>query len=131
MENNQNPNPNRPPRKQLAPRDMLILAMVVLAVTRLDFGNLNSFHVLLLFMVGLLLMLRWGNMRKEAIRKQAMNRYKDQYDTAFTPDAAAGPQPVWADPVEPAAADEAPAEEPAPIAEESEAPVITEEKTEE
>lgn len=101
MENNQNPTPNRPQRKQLAPRDMLIVALVILAITRLDFGNMNSFHVLLLFLVFLLLMLRWGNMRREAVRKQAMERYKDQYEEA---------QPVsktgfhWAD---------APAESPA------------------
>ena len=80
MDNNQNPNPNRPQRKQLAPRDMLIVALVILAITRLDFGNLNSFHVLLLFLVFLLLMLRWANMRKAAVRKQAMERYRDQYE---------------------------------------------------
>ena len=80
MENNQNPIPNRPQRKQLSPRDMLIVALVILAITRLDFANMNSFHVLLLFLVFLLLMLRWGNMRKEAVRKQAMERYKEQYE---------------------------------------------------
>lgn len=80
MDNNQNPIPNRPRRKQMAPRDMLIVALVILAITRLDFGNLNSFHVLLLFLVFLLLMLRWGNMRKEAVRKQAMERYKEEYE---------------------------------------------------
>ena len=97
-----NQNPNRPPKKQMAPRDMMIVALIVLGITRLDFGNLNSFHVLLLFLMGLMLMLRWGNMRKEAVRKQSMQRYKDQYDTGFTPDPSAGPQPVWADaPAEP------------------------------
>ncbi len=126
MENNQNPNPNRPPRKQLAPRDMLILAMVILGITRLDFGNLNSFHVLLLFLMILVLMLRWGNMRKEALRKQSMQRYKDQYDTGFTPDFSAGPQPVWADaPAEPVKETPADSEE-VPAAETPE-----EEKTEE
>ena len=80
MENNQNHTPNRPQRKQLSPRDMLIVALVILAITRLDFGNLNSFHVLLLFLVFLLLMLRWANMRKAAVRKQAMERYRDQYE---------------------------------------------------
>lgn len=80
MENNQNPTPNRPQRKQLAPRDMLIVALVILAITRLDFSNFTSFHVLLLFLVFLLLMLRWGNMRKSAVRKQAMERYKDQFE---------------------------------------------------
>ena len=102
MENHQNPIPNRPQRKQLSPRDMLIVALVILAITRLDFGNMNSFHVLLLFLVFLLLMLRWGNMRREAVRKQAMERYKDQFETEPTNQSAFH----WAD--EPA---ESPAEE--------------------
>ena len=79
MENNQNP--NRPQRKQLAPRDMIIVAVAILVITRIDFGNLNSFHVLILFLLFLMLMLRWGNLRKEAARKQAMERYREQYET--------------------------------------------------
>ena len=123
MENNQNP--NRSPRKQLAPRDMLIVALVILAITRLDFGNLNSFHVLILFLVFLLLMLRWANMRKEAVRKQAMERYKDQYDTGYTPSPSAGPRPVWADaPAEPAETEEIVAE-----SEEISADEVSEEET--
>ena len=126
MENNQNP--NRSPRKQLAPRDMLIVALVILAITRLDFGNLNSFHVLILFLIFLLLMLRWANMRKEAVRKQAMERYKDQYDTGYTPSPSAGPRPVWADaPTEPAAVNETIAES----EEVSDTEVTVEEETEE
>ena len=125
MENNQNP--NRSPRKQLAPRDMLIVALVILAITRLDFGNLNSFHVLILFLVFLLLMLRWANMRKDAVRKQAMERYKDQYDTGFTPSPSAGSRPVWADaPAEPST--EVTAVESEEI---SDTEVTSEEKTEE
>lgn len=126
MENNQNP--NRSPRKQLAPRDMLIVALVILAITRLDFGNLNSFHVLILFLIFLLLMLRWANMRKEAVRRQAMERYKDQYDTGFVPDSPSGPRPVWADaPAEPAEVKEIVADS----EENSAAEVSEEEKTEE
>ncbi|WP_458406940.1 hypothetical protein [Anaerotignum sp.] len=82
MENNQNPTPNRPQRKQLSPRDLLILALIFFAFTRINFAQMNSFHVLILFLLFLLLMLRWANMRKAAIRKQAMERYKDQYEEA-------------------------------------------------
>lgn len=130
MQNNQNPTPNGPNRKQLAPRDMMILALVILGITRLDFANMNSFHVLLLFLMVLLLMLRWGNMRKEAVRKQAMNRYKNEYETDSA--SQAGPRPVWADaPAEPVAAEEIAAEETALVAEKSETSADTEEKTEE
>jgi len=80
MENNQNPTPNRPQRKQLSPRDLLILALIIFAFTRIDFTTMNSFHVLILFLLFLLLMLRWANMRKAAVRKQAMERYRDQYE---------------------------------------------------
>ena len=82
MENNQNPNltPNRPPRKQMAPRDMFIVAVVVLVLTRINWTQMNSFHVLILALTFLMLMLRWGNMRKEATRKQAMDRYKREYE---------------------------------------------------
>ena len=80
MENNQNPTPNRPQRKQLSPRDLLILALIFFAFTRIDFATMNSFHVLILFLLFLLLMLRWANMRKAAVRKQAMERYRDQYE---------------------------------------------------
>ena len=81
MENNQIPMPpHRPQRKQMAPKDMFIIAMVILAITRIDFANFNSFHVLLLFLVFLMLMLRWGNMRKSAVRKNAMDRYKAQFE---------------------------------------------------
>ena len=77
---NNNQMPNRPPKKQMAPRDMMIVAIAILVITRIDFGNLNSFHLLILFLLFLMLMLRWANMRKEAVRKQAMERYKDQYE---------------------------------------------------
>lgn len=81
MANNQNPNSNKPQRKQLAPRDMMIVALAILVITRIDFANFNSFHILILFLLFLMLMLRWGNMRKEAVRKQALDRYKDEYET--------------------------------------------------
>ena len=80
MENNQNTNPQRPNRKQLAPRDMIILALAILVLTRINWTQLNSFHILILFLLFLMLMLRWANMRKEAVRKQAMERYRSQYE---------------------------------------------------
>ena len=58
----------------------MIVAIAILVITRIDFANLNSFHMLILFLLFLMLMLRWANMRKEAVRKQAMERYKDQYE---------------------------------------------------
>lgn len=108
---------------------MLIVALVILAITRLDFGNLNSFHVLLLFLVFLLLMLRWGNMRREAVRKQAMERYKEEYE----PEPANKSIFRWEDapaetPVEKAAADLAVDSEPVPI--ETAEPAVSEETTE-
>lgn len=81
MENNQTPTPNKPQRKQLSPRDLLILALIFFAFTRINFAEMNSFHVLILFLLFLLLMLRWANMRKAAVRKQAMERYKDEFET--------------------------------------------------
>lgn len=115
MENNQNTTPNRPKRKQMAPRDMIIIALAVLVLTRIDWTQMNSFHVLILFLLFLMLMLRWGNMRKEAVRKQAMERYKDQFEA----NAANKSEFQWADaPAEDMTADgeAVPAEE-APAAE--------------
>ena len=99
MENNQNTTPNRPKRKQLAPRDMIIVALIVLVMTRINWMQLNSFHVLILFMLFLMLMLRWGNMRKEAVRKQAMERYKEQFEAEAAKKAAeqAAAEPVAAE----------------------------------
>lgn len=93
MENNQNTTPNRPKRKQMAPRDMTIIALAVLVLTRINWTQMNSFHVLILFLLFLMLMLRWGNMRKEAVRKQAMERYKDQFEA----NAANKSEFQWAD----------------------------------
>ncbi|MBQ2879071.1 MAG: hypothetical protein IJE27_00085 [Anaerotignum sp.] len=83
MENNQNPNltPNgRPPRKQMAPRDMFIIAVVVLVLTRINWTQMNSFNILIIALMFLMLMLRWANMRKEATRQQTMERYKKEYE---------------------------------------------------
>ena len=59
----------------------MIIAVVILVITRIDFMNLNSFHVLILALLFLMLMLRWGNMRKEAVRRQAMERYRNEFET--------------------------------------------------
>lgn len=127
MENNQNTTPNRPQRKQMAPRDMLIVALAILVITRIDWGNLNSFHFLILFLMFLMLMLRWGNMRKEAVRKQAMERYKEQFEA----DSANKSGFQWADsPSETAAAEDAVIEDEAVASEETPAEEISsEEKT--
>lgn len=118
--------PNRPQRKQLAPRDMMIVALAILVITRIDWGNLNSFHFLILFLMFLMLMLRWANMRKEAVRKQAMERYREQYE----PDAANKSAFQWADsPAETAAAEDVVVESAAVAVEEAPAaePVVAEE----
>ncbi len=86
----ENQTPNQPPkRKQMAPRDMILIALAVLVMMRVDWGNMNSFHYLILFMLFLCFMLRWSNMRKDAIRKQNMERYKDLYEAEAAKKAAA------------------------------------------
>lgn len=68
---------NRPPqRKNIPPKDLLLIALAVLVIFRVDWGNMNSFHYLILFLLFLCFMLRWANMRKEAQRKEMMERYK-------------------------------------------------------
>ena len=126
MENNQNTTPNRPKRKQLAPRDMIIVALIVLVMTRVNWANMNSFHVLILFMLFLMLMLRWGNMRKEAVRKQAMERYKEQFEAEAAKKAAeqAAAEPAAAEDIT-VDGEAVPAEEPSAPAEDA-----VEEKTE-
>lgn len=72
MENNtQNPRPQRQ-RKKIPPKDILLIALAVLVMFRIDWANMNSFHYLILFLLLLCFMLRWSNMRKENQRKQAM-----------------------------------------------------------
>ena len=125
MDDNLKPNltPNgRPPRKQLAPRDMMIVAIAILVITRIDFMNLNSFHILILFLLFLMLMLRWGNMRKEAVRRQAMERYRNEFETEQAK--------KYADQVAAEAEAKAAATEEEPAAE-TPVEVTTEEKTEE
>lgn len=74
MENNMQ---NRPPkRKKLPITDLILIALAVLVIFRIDWGNMNSFHYLILFLLLLCFMLRWSNMRKEAQRKEAMARRK-------------------------------------------------------
>ena len=67
----------------------MLIALAVLVMTRIDWGNMNSFHYLILFMLFLCFMLRWSNMRKEEIRKQNMERYKEQYAAEAAKKAAA------------------------------------------
>ena len=46
MENNtqNSPQPTPPRRKQMAPRDMLLIALAVLVLVRVDWRHMNSFH---------------------------------------------------------------------------------------
>lgn len=77
----ENQTPNMPPkRKRIPPRDLILIALAVLVMFRVDWSNMNSFHYLILFMLVLCFMLRWSNMRKEAIKKQDMERYRAQYE---------------------------------------------------
>lgn len=74
MENNQN-KPNKPQRKQIPRIDLIIIALGVLVIFRVEWGNMNSFHYLILFLFVLCLMLRWANMRKA----EEMRRKKAEY----------------------------------------------------
>ena len=85
MENNQN-TPNKPQRKKRALVDMLIPALGILVLWRVDWGNMNSFHYLIIFMFFLCLMLRWGNLRKAEEAKRKRKEYMAQkaaYEAAY------------------------------------------------
>lgn len=106
---NQNPqnNPKRPQRKQMAPRDMLLIALAILVMTRIEWTNMNSFHYLILFLLVLCFMLRWSNMRKDAQRKEAMMRRKAEMEAAQAAQAPAQLTGETADvPVESVAAED-------------------------
>ena len=81
MENNtqNSPQPTPPRRKQMAPRDMLLIALAVLVLVRVDWRHMNSFHYLILFLLVLCFMLRWSNMRKDA-RRQELLKKKAEYE---------------------------------------------------
>ena len=72
MENNH----NSPKRSPMALRDLILIALAILVMTRIDWANMNSFHYLILFLLVLCFMLRWTNMRKDAMRKQKMEEYR-------------------------------------------------------
>ena len=72
MENNH----NSPKRSPMALRDLILIALAILVMTRIDWANMNSFHYLILFLLVLCFMLRWSNMRKDAMRKQKMEEYR-------------------------------------------------------
>lgn len=118
MENNtqNSPQPTPPRRKQMAPRDMLLIALAVLVLVRVDWRHMNSFHYLILFLLVLCFMLRWSNMRKDA-RRQELLKKKAEYEAAQQ--QAAEDTPVEAVPAEDMTVDGAPvpAEAPAEAAE--------------
>lgn len=129
MENNTQ---NRPPqRKKMAPKDLILIALAILVMFRVDWSNMNSFHYLILFLLFLCFMLRWSNMRKEAQRQELL-RKKAEYEAAMAAkEAAQEPAQLTGETVEVVSTEEAsvdgepvPTEEPTP-----ETPA--EEKTEE
>ena len=124
MENNMqnNPQPTPPRRKQMAPRDMLLIALAVLVLVRIDWRHMNSFHYLILFLLVLCFMLRWSNMRKDA-RRQELLKKKAEYE-AMQQEHAAEDTPAEEIPTEDMTVDgePVPAEKPAePTEKESDA----------
>lgn len=120
MENNmQNtPQPTPPKRKPMAPRDMLLIALAVLVLVRVDWRNMNSFHYLILFLLVLCFMLRWSNMRKDAKRQELLKK-KAEYEAMQQQQHAAENAPAEEVPAEDMTVDgePVPAEEPAPVEE--------------
>lgn len=116
MENNtqNNPQPTPPRRKQMAPRDMLLIALAVLVIVRVDWRHMNSFHYLILFLLVLCFMLRWSNMRKDA-RRQELLKKKAEYEAMQQQQQAAENTPAEEVPAEDMTVDgePVPAEEPA------------------
>lgn len=109
MENNtqNNPQPTPPRRKQMAPRDMLLIALAVLVLVRIDWRHMNSFHYLILFLLILCFMLRWSNMRKDA-RRQELLRKKAEYEAMQQQKDAAADAPAEEIPTEDMTVDGAP-----------------------
>ena len=121
MENNQN-TPNKPPRQKRALIDMIIPALGILVIWRVDWANMNSFHYLIIFMFILALMLRWSNLRKMEAAKRKRAEYMAQKEARENgvpvqpaqPASERKPVIVFAEPAEEAPvapAEETPAEE--------------------
>ncbi|MGN1231175.1 MAG: hypothetical protein ACI4TP_04675 [Anaerotignum sp.] len=110
MENHTQNRPSQ--RKNIPPKDLLLIALAVLVIFRVDWGNMNSFHYLILFLLFLCFMLRWANMRKEAQRKEMMERRR----------AAEAAAKAAQEPAQLTGETAVPAEEPVPAPEEA-APV--------
>ena len=112
----ENQTQNQPPqRKKIPLSDLILIALAVLVMFRVDWGNMNSFHYLILFLLVLCFMLRWSNMRKAAQRKEALERRRAaeaaaQAEQNALPEAAAPAEAVTTEeaaPVEAAATEEA------------------------
>ncbi len=90
---------NRPPqRKKVPPKDLLLIALAILVIFRVDWGNMNSFHYLILFLLILCFMLRWSNMRKDAQRKEMMQRQNPNQEPArLTGEAAVSAEDTSSD----------------------------------
>ena len=79
---------------------MLLIALAVLVIVRIDWHNMNSFHYLILFLLILCFMLRWSNMRKDAKREELLKRkaeYEAAQQAAEQPDASALAEEVTLD----------------------------------
>lgn len=110
MENNQN-KPNKPQRKPIPRIDLIIIALGVLVIFRVEWGNMNSFHYLILFLFVLCLMLRWANMRKAEEMRRKKAEYMAQKAALEAAQSAGEETPVAeGDAPEVAAPAEAPAE---------------------
>lgn len=97
----------------MAPRDMLLIALAVLVIVRVDWRHMNSFHYLILFLLVLCFMLRWSNMRKDA-RRQELLKKKAEYEAMQQQQQAAENTPAEEVPTEDMTVDgePVPAEEP-------------------
>ena len=60
---------------------MLLIALAVLVLVRVDWRHMNSFHYLILFLLVLCFMLRWSNMRKDARRQELLKKKAEYEDT--------------------------------------------------
>ena len=61
---------------------MLLIALAVLVLVRVDWRHMNSFHYLILFLLVLCFMLRWSNMRKDARRQELLKKNMRQHSSS-------------------------------------------------
>ena len=64
---------------------MLLIALAVLVLVRVDWRHMNSFHYLILFLLVLCFMLRWSNMRKDARRQELLKKKQNMRQHSSSP----------------------------------------------